>query len=463
MYSCVHVFIYSPACSGLVTHFYMLLLVVAACTSAQVHVQAEEDARKELAGGARMAAAESELHVASSAGNLGNLLPPPPRRLEADLRKLYHGFVFSQPAFCDLSSGDLENPELTWADTIESQVFLREQPHLSRALINSAGNYAGNPELAALAQDVAGADTRLTEALSIFANAHASASAPDVRATVPGLFRLDPGLLASNPLPPMGFRPELAHKSFCGIAPVCSGDFFDNTCRHSLVLVRDASGRTFAVNAPRQDVAQFNSDCRETYRRHGPDDERIGLPCVVSDAGSRTAAALSGSTALEAAVQPTRLDDDVFPADDAFQHDTTPDRRQRGQQPATQGPSPPRLAVESAPESDRPRRQPPRLASVVATPTRPEPGPRAPLVSPTSAVVAGKFQRKRFFLKKAQFTLMAADMMKELEVYRIKGFGRAGKYGHFGYDDPQEGKTLSADGLAVRLGRDVPLRPHARV
>jgi hypothetical protein len=281
MYSCIHVFTCLQRGSDA---FYTLLLVLAACTSAQVHVQAEEDARKSAAEGARKAATESELHVASAAGTV---LPPPAGRLEADLRELVHQFVICQPEFRELSSGDLENPDHTWAELLESFVLLREQPHLPRALLDSAGNFAGNPVLAALAQDVAGADTRLTEALANFANAHASASAPAVKAASPGLFRLDAGPLASSPLPPMGFRHEPAHSSFCGIVPVDSGSFFDNTCRQSLVLVRDASGMTFAVRAPRQDVAQFNSECRQAYRRYGPVDEGIGQPRVASAAASR--------------------------------------------------------------------------------------------------------------------------------------------------------------------------------
>ncbi len=146
-------------------------------------MQAEEDARKLAAEGACRKVAESALNVAPAVG----ILPPPPRPLEADLRKLVDGFVLCQHGFRDLSSGDLEDPERTWAEAIESHVYLREQPHVARALLDAAGNYVGNPRLAALAQDVAGADARLTEALAEFAIAHASASDPTFRATVPGL------------------------------------------------------------------------------------------------------------------------------------------------------------------------------------------------------------------------------------------------------------------------------------
>ena len=412
-------------------------------------MQAEQDARKAAAAeeAARKAAAESALNVPPAAG----ILPPPPRPLlEAELRKLVDGFVLCQPGFRELtSSGDLEDPELTWADTLESLVYVREQPHLPRALLDAAGNYAGNPQLAARAQDVAGADARLTEALAEFAIAHASASDPAFRATVPGLFRLDPGLFSSSKsVPRLGFRPELAHGSFCGVVPVGSGSFFDATCRDALVLVRDASGKTFAVHAPRSDVAQFNSDCRQAYRRYGPVDARIG-------------GAPSGSTFYEDARQPIVLDpdDDVWTADDAYQPDRTLDRRQEHLQSSTQGLSPPR-AVESAQESDRlgGRRQLPRQASaaVVDTPTRPEHGLRDRLLSPTNAVpeVALKFYRKRINLKPAQLTIMVNDMMLELKVHNNHaGFGRAGEYGQFGYDDSASGKTLSPEGVAVRLRR----------
>ncbi len=75
------------------------------------------------------------------------------------------------------------------------------------------------------------------------------------------------------------------------------------------------------------------------------------------------------------------------------------------------------------------------------------------LVFPTSALPV-RFYRKRMVLKANQLTIMVNDMMRELEVHRTPvGFGRAGEYGHFGYDDSANGKTLSAEGLAVRLGR----------
>ena len=437
--------------------FYLLLPVVAACTSAQVHVQAEEDARKDAEEGARKKAAVSEPvaepNVASAAGTLP---PPPPRHLEADLRELSERFVLCQRGFRDLSSGDLQNAECTWAEAIESQVFLREQPHLHRALLDSAGN----PVLSALARDVAGADMRLTEALANFANAHALASAPGVAAATPGLFRLDTGLLASNPSPPVGFRPELAFPPFCGVVPVCSGSFFDSTCRQALVLVRDVAGMTYAVHAPRQDVAQFNSDCRAAQRRYGPVDDGLGRSRVVSAAASRTTTAPSGSAALEAAPQPSGFDDAVLTADDAHQHDSD-GLGGRHQLPR------PRRVVGSAQESDGlgGRRQPLRRGSsdaAVATPTRPEPTPPAPLVSPTN-VPSGKYYRKRMIPKAAQQSSMVNDMMLKLEEHRIGGFGRSGQYGDWGYDDVAARKTLSAEGLAVRLGFDVPLRLHARV
>jgi hypothetical protein len=417
------------------------------------HVQAEEDARKAAAAeeAARKAAAESALNVAPAAG----ILPPPPRRLlEADLRKLVDVFVMCQPGFRELSSGDLEDPERTWADTLESLVYLREQPHLARALLDAAGNYAGNPQLAARAQDVAGADARLTEALAEFAIAHASASDPAFRATVPGLFRLDPGLFSSSKsVPPLGFRPELAHASFCGVVPVGSGSFFDATCRDALVLVRDASGKTFAVQAPRSDVAQFNSDCRRAYRRHGLVDARIGD-------------APSGSTVYEDAREPIDVDDDVWTADGDYQPDRTLDCREEDRfttvlQSSTQSLSPSRRAVESAQESDRlgGRRQLPRQASaavVDTTPPRSEHGVRDPLLSPTNALPEGglKFYRKRINLKAGQLLIIVHDMMRELEPHKSPPqFGRAGEYGHFGFDDVAKGKTLSADGVAVRLAR----------
>jgi hypothetical protein len=412
-------------------------------------VQGEEDARKLAAEGASRKFAESALKVAPA---VAILPPPPPCPLEADLRKLVDGFVLCQHGFRDLSSGDLEDPERTWAEVIESHVYLREQPHLPRALLDAAGNYAGNPRLAALAQDVAGADLRLTEALAEFAIAHASADLA-FRATVPGLFRLDPGLLSSSKsVPPMGFRPELAHASFCGMVPVGSGSFFDAPCREALVFVRDGSGKTFAVHAPRSDVAQFNTDCRKAYRRYGPVDARIG-------------GAPSGSTFSEDAPQPIDLDDDVWTADDAYQPDCTLDRRQEHLQSSTQGLSPPRRAVESAQESDclGGRRQLPRQASAAAvdsTPTRPEHGLRDRLLSPTNAVpeVVRKFYRKRIILKPGQLSITVNDMMQELKVHNNHaGFGRAGEYGQFGYDDPVAGKTLSPEGLAVRLGRWCPL------
>jgi len=413
-------------------------------------VQAEEDARKLAAEGACGKVAESALNVAPA---VGILPPPPPCPLQADLRKLVDGFVLCQHGFRDLSSGDLEDPERTWAEAIESLVYLREQSHLPRALLDAAGNYAGNPRLAALAQDVAGADARLTEALAEFAIAHASASDPAFRATVPGLFRLDPGLFSSSKsVPRLGFRPELAHASFCGVVPVGSGSFFEATCRDALVLVRDASGKTFAVHAPRSDVAQFNSDCRQAYRRYGPVEARIG-------------GAPSGSTFYEDARQPIVLDpdDDVCTADDAYQPDRTLDRRQEHLQSSTQGLSP--RAVESAQESDRlgGRRQLPReapAAVLATTPTRPGDGRRDRLLSPTNAVpeVGLKFYRKRIILKAGQLPIMVNDMMLELKVHNTPaGFGRAGEYGQFGYDDSASGKTLSAEGVAVRLARRCPL------
>jgi hypothetical protein len=64
-----------------------------------------------------------------------------------------------------------------------------------------------------------------------------------------------------------------------------------------------------------------------------------------------------------------------------------------------------------------------------------------------------KFYRKRIILKPGQLTIMMSDMMGELEAHRTKGFGRAAEYGQFGYDDAALGRTLSPEGLAVRLGR----------
>ena len=422
-----------------------------------MHVQAEEVARKVVEEVARKKAAVSEpvaeLNVASAAGTLP---PPPPRHLEAELRQLSQRFVLCQPGFRFLSSADLEDDECTWAEPMESQVFLRELPHLHRDLLVSAGN----PVLSALAQDVAGADMRLTEALANFAYAHAQASTPDVAAATPSLFRLDTGLLASNPLPLVGFRPELAFPPFCGAVPVVSGSFFNTSSRQALVLVRDAAGKTFPVHAPRHDVAQFNTDCRDAYRRYGPVDEGNGRPRVVSAASSRTAAAPSGSAALEAAPQPIGFDDAVLTADDAHQHESD------GLGGRRQPPPQPRDFV-SAQESDGLglRRQPPRRGSsdaAVATPTRPESAPRAPLVSPTH-VTPAKYYRKRMVPKQAQHLVMVNDMMTKLEEHRVTGFGRAAQYGDWGYDDISKRKTLSAEGLAVRLGFDVPLRLHACV
>ena len=422
-----------------------------------MHVQAELDARKEAAEGARHKAAASGPNVASA---VGTLLAPPPRDLEADLRKLSQQFVLCQHGFRNLDLGDLDNADCTWAELFESQVVLREQTHLPRALLDSVGH----PILSPLAREVAAADKRLTEALANFANAHASASDPAVRATIPGLFRLDAGILALKQPPPVGFRPELAHSPFLGIVPVVSGSVFDNTCPLSLVLVRDTFGRTFAVHAPTQEVAQFNGDCKTTYRHHGAVDEGVGRPRVDSAAPSRTAAALSGSMVYEHALQPIGFDDDVSTAHDDYQHDRIPDRNQQHQQAATPGLSPPRHPVESAQESDRPggRRQSLRVASSVATPTRPEPGPHVPLVSPINGSGA-KFHRKRMVPKATQLFLLVNDMMLELERHRVKGFGRALEYGNFGFDDAASGKTLSPEGLAVRLALMCPLRMHARV
>jgi hypothetical protein len=195
-------------------------------------------------------------------------------------------------------------------------------------------------------------------------------------------------------------------------------------------------------------VAQFNSDCRQAYRRYGPVDARIG-------------GAPSGSTFYEDPPQPIALDEDVWTADGAYQPDRTLDRRQEHLQSPTQGLSPPRRAVESVQESDRlgGRRQLPRQASaavVDTTRTRPEHGLRDRVLSPTNAApeVALKFYRKRINLKPGQLTLMVNDMMQELKVHNNHAaFGRAGEYGQFGYDDPVTGKTLSPEGVAVRLGR----------
>jgi hypothetical protein len=149
----------------------------------------------------------------------------------------------------------------------------------------------------------------------------------------------------------------------------------------------------------------------------------------------------------------------VSTAHDDYQHDAIPDRNQQHQQAATRGLSPSRHPVESAQESDRTggRRQSLRVASSVVTPTRPQPGRHVPLVSPINASGA-KFYRRRMVPKPNQLLSLVNAMMVELEEHRVKGFGRAAEYGNFGLDDFANGrKTLSPEGLAVRLGLDLPL------
>jgi hypothetical protein len=93
---------------------------------------------------------------------------------------------------------------------------------------------------------------------------------------------------------------------------------------------------------------------------------------------------------------------------------------------------------------------------VDTTPPRPEQGLRDPLLSPTNGLpeVGLKFYRKRINLKAGQLLIIVHDMMRELEPHKSPPqFGRAGEYGHFGFDDVAKGKTLSADGVAVRLAR----------
>jgi hypothetical protein len=65
-----------------------------------------------------------------------------------------------------------------------------------------------------------------------------------------------------------------------------------------------------------------------------------------------------------------------------------------------------------------------------------------------------KFYRKRINPKAGQLLIIVNDMMRDLEAHKNPaGFGRAGEYGHFGFDDLANGKTLSAEGVAVRLAR----------
>ena len=427
----------------------VLMLVVAACTSAQVHVQAQEDARKRAEEDARMKAAESEPFAEPNvASAVVTHAPLPQRRLEADLRKLFLDFVSKQPGFHNFSPRDLDDATYTWAEVFESQVFLRDQPDLSRHLLDSAGN----PALAFFAREVAVADMRMTEALANFSQAYYAAFAPAAAAAVPHVFRLDPGVLESNPV---GFRPERAHAPFCGVVPVGSGALSHSLCPDALVLVRDRSGMTFTLRAPRRDVDGFNRGCTEIYRAHGANDGGIGQPDGVSAAHVRTITPPSGSTAPQAA-------DDVWLASEAHHDPRTPDRSLIHHPPAPRDPSHEGGAVGSAQESDAGggrRRQPVRgansspdvaAARVVSKPTGAQDGAPSRLDSPRIAA-AGTFVPRRIIPSPNQLFNIVNEMMTQLEQHRTRGFGRAVAYGVFGMDSVETGETLSREGLAVCL------------